>query len=284
MERLRIGGVPEHFNRPWQRLLESGALARRGIDLRWRDFPDGSGAMAEALARGELDAALLLTESAMAGIARSGGFRIASVYTESPLIWGIHVPARSKLASVAQLRGARYAISRFGSGSHWMCFVHAKAQGWPVQALEFVTVGGLEGALAAFAAQRADVFLWEKFMSQPAVNAGHFRRIAELMAPWPAFVLCVADSAGTATRAAIVAALRAALNEAQRFARDPAAAAEVADRYGLEVDTAREWLGATRWAERPGISPEVVSAAAALLREIALLAHDFDDRALLAPL
>lgn len=240
--------------------------------------------MAAALTRGDVDAALLLTESAVAGIAQTGGFRIASVYAASPLIWGIHVPARSKLGSVGALRGARYAISRFGSGSHLMCFVHARAQGWSVQDLEFVTVGGLEGAIAAFSAQRADVFFWEKFMTQPAVNAGYFRRISELVAPWPAFVLCVAEAADTATRAAIAVALRAALSEAQRFARDPAAAAEVADRYGLEVDAAREWLGATRWAERPGISPEVVAQAAAVLRELALVAADFDDRTLLAPL
>ena len=63
MNRLRIGGVPEHFNLPWLRLAESGALDDLGVA--WRDVPEGSGAMAAALRAGELDAAMLLTEGAV---------------------------------------------------------------------------------------------------------------------------------------------------------------------------------------------------------------------------
>jgi ABC-type nitrate/sulfonate/bicarbonate transport system substrate-binding protein len=91
--------------------LEAARFAPFEIDLRWRDYPDGSGAMAKALRHGELDAALLLTEGAVAGIADGGGFRIASLYTDSPLKWGIMFP-RSRFRSVAELRGARYAVSR----------------------------------------------------------------------------------------------------------------------------------------------------------------------------
>src|SRR5690606_19533964 len=120
MIKLRVGGVPEHFNLPWHLAREGGAAARLGVDLQWQDFPDGSGAMAAALRGGELDAALLLTEGAVAGIAAGAGFRVVRWYTESPLIWGIHVPAASPLTDVAELASARYAISRYGSGSHLM--------------------------------------------------------------------------------------------------------------------------------------------------------------------
>lgn len=276
--------MPEHFNRPWQRLVESGELARNGIELQWRDYPDGSGAMAAALTCGELDAALLLTEGAVAAVAKGGRFRIASVYVESPLIWGIHVPARSRLKSGAELRGARYAISRLGSGSHLMCFVYAKEQGWPTETLEFVTVGGLAGAIEAFEAGTADVFLWEKFMTQPTVDAGHFRRVAEFVAPWPAFVLCVADAAGPATRAAVAAALRAALGEASQLATESGGAAEIATRYGLELAAVRDWLAVTRWAREPGIELGSVARVASVLRELELVARDFDERTLIAPL
>ena len=131
--------------------------------------------MAKALREGELDAALLLTEGAVAAIADGAAFKITSLFTDSPLVWGIHVPAASRFRSVAELRGARYAISRQGSGSHLMAFVHARAQGWPVEQLAFVSVGNLAGAVDAFAAGTADVFFWEKFMTKPLVDAGQFR-------------------------------------------------------------------------------------------------------------
>lgn len=265
-------------------MVEAEALARRGINLAWRDFPDGSGAMAAALTRGELDAALLLTEGAVAGAAQGGRFAIASIYTESPLIWGIHVAPRSRFSTVADLRGARYAISRVGSGSHLMCFVHAKRMAWPSETLQFVTVGGLAGAVAAFEAGTADVFFWEKYMTQPTVDAGHFLRIDEFVAPWPAFVLCIAAHATAELRAALRTALDAALAAARALARDPRAPAEIAARYGLEPEAVRTWLGTTRWADTPGISADVVARVADVLRELGLIAADFDERRLVASL
>src|SRR5262249_17334905 len=162
-------------NLPWHRLIESRGA--EGASVAWRDYPDGSGAMAAALRAEQLDAAMLLTEGAVAGAA-AGGFKIVSLYTESPLIWGIHVPATSSIRAVGDLRGRRYAISRRGSGSHLMSFVHAREQGWPTADLDFVAVGTLQGALDAFASGTADVFFWEKFMTKPLVDSGRFRRIA----------------------------------------------------------------------------------------------------------
>src|SRR6185503_12780182 len=74
MTLLRIGGVPEHFNLPWHLALDEGAARAAGVDVQWQDFPDGSGAMAHALREQRLDAAMLLTEGAVAGIA-AGGLR-----------------------------------------------------------------------------------------------------------------------------------------------------------------------------------------------------------------
>ena len=107
MIELKVGGVPEHFNLPWHLGMEAGLPEHIDVALTWRDYPDGSGAMAAALRAGELDAALLLTEGAVAGVANGGGFKIASLYTDSSLIWGIHVPARSGFLKVADIRSAR---------------------------------------------------------------------------------------------------------------------------------------------------------------------------------
>src|SRR5262245_66047978 len=123
MIKIRIGGVPEHFNLPWHLALQARRFAPLGVDVSWRDYAGGSGAMAKALRDGELDAALLLTEGAVAAVADGVPLEIASLYTDSPLVWGVHVPAASKFRAVGELAGARYAISRMGSGSHLMAFV-----------------------------------------------------------------------------------------------------------------------------------------------------------------
>jgi ABC-type nitrate/sulfonate/bicarbonate transport system substrate-binding protein len=276
MIRLRIGGVPEHFNLPWHRALQANKLDSLGIDVAWRDYAGGSGAMAKALADGELDAALLLTEGAVAAIGAGVPLEIASLYTDTPLVWGIHVPAASELRTVEQLAGARYAISRKGSGSHLMAFVHARTQGWTVADLELVAVGDLDGAVAAFAAQKADVFFWEKFMTQPLVDAGTFRRVGEFTAPWPAFVFCVARAAGAAQRMALARALAAVLDEAQLFRRRQDTAELIAARYGLAADHAREWLEATRWSAGVGVAPSDIAPACAALGSLGLLPRAVD--------
>jgi ABC-type nitrate/sulfonate/bicarbonate transport system substrate-binding protein len=282
MTQLRIGGVPEHFNLPWHRLIEARGPERLGVDFRWRDYPDGSGAMAAALRADQLDAAMLLTEGAVAGAA-AGGFKIVSLYTESPLIWGIHVPAASPIRTVDDLRGRRYAISRRGSGSHLMSVVHARERGWPTADLDFVVVGTLQGAIDAFANGTADVFFWEKFMTKPIVDSGRFRRIAEFVAPWPAFVVC-ASSAALARRAALASVLRGVFASAAELAASRDAPATIAARYGLEAHDVREWLRVTRWASRPGVDFEHVAPAVAQLGALGLIGADVSPAMLLAPL
>lgn len=284
MIKIRIGGVPEHFNLPWHRLLASAQPAALGIHAEWRDVPEGSGAMAAALRHNELDVAMLLTEGAVAGIANGGGFKVVSVYTESPLIWGIHVPAASALHTVADVQGARYAISRRGSGSHLMAVVHARDQGWPADSLELVVVGNLQGAVDAFAAGTADVFFWEKFMTKPLVDAGRFRRVGEFAAPWPAFVVCASTAAMAMHGAAIAALVDCALAAAAELAASADAADEVAARYGLERADVTQWLRVTRWAPRVGIDRRTLEPVAEGLRAVGLVPRELDVATVIEPL
>ena len=276
MIQLRIGGVPEHFNLPWHLAVEARRFERFGIEVDWRDYPGGSGAMAKALRDGELDAALLLTEGAVAAVSDGVPLVIATRYTDSPLIWGIHVPAASGFVAVEELAGARYAISRTGSGSHLMAAVHARVQGWSVERLTLVTVGNLEGAVAAFAAGRADVFFWEKFMTKPLVDAGKFRRVGEFTAPWPAFVICAARSVVGDARVALDRAVTLALDEARALKARPDAAPLIAERYGLAAADVAEWLTSTRWTGRVGVSAEDIAPACMALASLGVLPRVVD--------
>lgn len=267
MMNIRIGGVPEHFNLPWIAVV----AAEQDGALIWRDYPGGSGAMIAALASDDLDVAILLTEAAVAGAESRGGFRIVSRYTDSPLLWGIHVPGGSAATETADVENARFAISRFGSGSHLMACVLAEQRGWSVDDLELVEVGSLDGAIEAFAEGRADVFLWERFMTQPVVDSGAFRRIGEFSAPWPGFVVCAADSTWREHRAIIEDLVDRVLARARTLIETPDAAARFAERYDLSEAIVEEWLAVTRWAPRREIAAAELDAARAALDRAGLL-------------
>ena len=271
MMNLRIGGVPEHFNLPWRLALEAERFAPLGVDIDWHDYAGGSGAMAKALRAGELDAALLLTEGAVAAVGEGTPLEIVSRYTDSPLIWGIHVPAASRFRAVTELERGRYAISRAGSGSQLMAYVHARARGWALDGLAFVTVGNLDGAVAAFATGKADVFFWEKFMTKPLVDAGTFRRVGDFTAPWPAFVVCAARSLDGARREALERALETVLDEARALRERPDAAQLIAGRYALGASDVAEWLQSTRWSTAVGIDANDLDLACRTLGSLGVL-------------
>ncbi len=263
-KRLRIGGVPEHFNLPWKQAIDAGAFEALGIDVTFTDYPGGTGAMIAALAAGELDAALLLTEGAVADILNGSNNRLVSVYVDSPLIWGIHVAARGVIRNVTDIEGKTYAISRHGSGSHLIAIVDAAERGFRTADMSFEIVGSLDGARQALANGTADVFLWEKHMTQPLVDAGEFRRVGERVVPWPAFVVSARRDYIAEHTNTLNAALDVARDFAQRLKSGDGSAALISKSYEIELTDAQSWLEDVRWssdARRPDEALERVVAA-----------------------
>jgi UDP-N-acetylglucosamine 1-carboxyvinyltransferase len=244
MRTLHVGGPPEHFNYPWHLAIAERAFEAHGLEVCWHDMPAGTGAMVEALASRSLDVALLLTEGIVAAIDRGVSLRAAGTWVESPLVWGVHVAERAEYGSFTDLRRARFAISRPGSGSQLMARVEALRRGWDADALEFVVVGGIDGARRSLAEGTADAFLWEKYTTRPQVRSGEWKCIDEVQAPWPAFVVGVAASADipVQTLLDVVGPRCAALKS------DPAAAVvRIAAHYGLHPDDVARWLADVRW-------------------------------------
>ena len=270
MKNIAIGGVPEHFNLPWIDTLEADQPAAAGIT--WVSQPEGTGAMVAGLRSGELDAALLLTEGAVAASAGDPAFDIAAVYVSSPLEWGIHVPAGSPYTDEVSIQGARYAISRFGSGSHLMSIAHARSRGWPTDSPEFVPVATLAGAQEAFAAGHADVFFWERVMTQPLVDAGQFRRVGVFAAPWPAFVLCVRSDLSSEARTRIEMLFEFVLGAAAAFKADVTRSVlRIEQAFDIAHDDAEQWLARTQWATEIGIDKAMLQEVAEVLIEAQVL-------------
>lgn len=264
-ETLRVGGVPEHFNLPWHLAIEGGDARHCGHAVDWADYTTGTGSMLADLAAEKLDLAILLTEGAALGLARGLPIDAVSLYTTSPLIWGVHVPPGSHYAAIDDLRGARFGISRHGSGSHLMSLAMAIDHDWPVDTLDFVIVDDLPGAITAFERGRADAFLWEHFTTQPAVDAGHFRRVGDFVAPWPAWVVCTSRSAWQRHASSVEALIGIVAAHAGRLSAAATAPRVIAERYGLQPAAVETWLGKTRWADRITSPGEALAAARAML-------------------
>lgn len=244
---IRVGGVPEHFNLPWRLALEGGLFENKGLDVRYQDYPGGTGALTQALREGTLDVAVVLTEGIVANILAGNTHRIVKVYVASPLVWGIHVPAQSDIFTEADLDGRRVVISRKGSGSHLMALVHAAQKGYALPEGQFEVAGNLEGAREAMRQGRGEVFFWERYMTQPLVTSGEFRRVGELVAPWPGFVIAARKETVDQYPNALREMLEIVDYQAARIMNNPGAAAIVAGRYGLDRGQAAEWLAITRW-------------------------------------
>lgn len=246
---VRICGVPEHFNFPWLMALEEGAFDDRGIDLQWADVPEGTGKMCELLRQGKADLAVILTEGVVKAIAEGLPAGIVQGFIATPLLWGVHVAAKSNFQNPEDLAGRTAAISRYGSGSHLMAYVHGRNRNWDLSALRFHGVGTIDGAVKALEDGSADYFLWERFTTQPLVDSGTFRRLEICPTPWPCFVIaCRSDFYQEHTR--LVGHVLQIINQfTAEFREIPSIDRTLANRYGQQLQAVREWLEVTRWSQ-----------------------------------
>ncbi|HUH28061.1 substrate-binding domain-containing protein [Gelidibacter sp.] len=250
MTTVKIGGVPEHFNLAWYLTLKNGEYKEENINLRWEDYPGGTGAMSEALRTGAIDMAVILTEGIVKDIAEGNPSKIVQVFVETPLIWGIHVAEGSDFKSIDDLKGKRCAISRYGSGSHLMAYINAENHGWDLDTdLKFEVIQDLDGAVKALSNGDADYFMWEKFMTKPIVDSGVFRRIGNCPTPWPCFVIAVRNEFLEANENNVKIILEIINNTTVDFKDIPSIDRMIANRYELQLEDVQEWLTLTEWSQ-----------------------------------
>lgn len=242
-----VAGVPEHFNLPWHLAIESGVFDQSEIDLRFQHIPSGTGEMMAGLREKRFDLAVVLAEGAVAAILKGNPSRMVKVFVESPLIWGIHVAADSSIDAVDQIKDQRYAISRFGSGSHLMAIVDAAERDWPIDNLQFEKIDNLDGARGALANGDADVFFWERFTTAPYVQSSEFRRVGERCTLWPAFVICVREDVLADSPTEIKSILENINESCAALMANPLATELFSQRYQLRISDVKEWLAKTKW-------------------------------------
>lgn len=281
--KFKVGGVPEHFNLPWRKAIEENRFSKRSIDLSWEDYHGGTGAMTKALREGDLDIAILLTEGMIADIHRGNPSKIVQFYVKSPLRWGIHVGAKSSFQQVADLENSRAAISRFGSGSHLMAYVHADNHHWDLDQQKFEVVKNLDGGRTYLAEGNADYFLWEKFTTKPYVDNGEFRILGECPTPWPSFVIAVREDVLLKYPEPIEFVLDTINQSCREVKNNPNSIAEIAKRYQLKEEDVAIWFEETEWAYDGTIEEETIDKVQERLISLEIIDAKMDFNLLCSP-
>lgn len=249
MKKVRIVGVPEHFNFPWNMCIENGEFNDGGIVLEWSNIPEGTGKMCQMLRSNETDLAVILTEGIIKDITFGNPSQIIQEFVSSPLLWGIHVADDSEFKKTEDLRNRRVAISRFGSGSHLMAIVHARQMNWNPDELEFIVVNTLEGAIESLSKNEADYFMWERFMTQPIVDKGIFRRLDICPTPWPSFVIAGRKDFIDNNSTALEQILDIINATTEDFKIIPSIDRTLAAKYNQKLEDIQEWLQSTQWSQ-----------------------------------
>nr|WP_209309722.1 substrate-binding domain-containing protein [Tamlana crocina] len=234
----------------WHLTLKDGEYKEKGIDLKWQDYPGGTGAMCKALRDAEIDMAVILTEGIIKDIIAGNPSKIIQTFVDTPLVWGVHVAAHSSFNNINELKGTKAAISRYGSGSHLMAYINAEYHDWDLENdLNFEVIKNLDGAVKGLTDGDADYFLWEKFMTKPIVDEGVFRRIGECPTPWPCFVVAAREDFLESNADELKSVLGIINNTTADFKHIPSIDKTIANRYGQQLADVQEWLSITEWSQ-----------------------------------
>lgn len=254
VKNVRIGGVNEHFNLPWIKLSEN-KNSSNGFLLDWKSFAGGTGVLTNALHQNEIDLAVLLTEGLILDILKKKKLRLICFHVENPLRWAIHV-RESEIISDDFFKSKIFAVSRIGSGSHTMAKVLLKEKKGIYSDSNMLEVGSLEGGLKAVKEKKADIFLWEKFTTQPFLTEYGLKSVGEVLTPWPPFSLASTQEYFEANKNLIEKILVEVRKQIAVIKNNPSITAEFLKRWNITPENAHNWLSEIKWNDQIPVSNE----------------------------
>lgn len=271
MIQLRIGGVPEHFNLPWQIAIENKAFEKCNLSPRWINFRGGTGAMNKALREGSIDVAVMLTEGIVYDVANGNTCEIIAQYIQSPLIWGIHTAAKNTIQTIDEMYDKKIAISRFGSGSHLMPVIDFNQANHRIDPAQFLVVRNLEGAIHSLTKLESDIFYWEKFITKPFVNKNGLKLLGQSPTPWPSFVVVARQEILAKHKSQLQDMVQIVLDVAKQFKSNTSSIRRICKTYALTETDAAQWLHTTDWSIDGIVQSSTLSKVTVALKTAGLL-------------
>ena len=277
---INIGGVPEHFNLPWKLANDYGLFKKANVDFNWQFYSAGTGAMVKALEANELDVAILLTEGAVSAIIKGLKAKIVKQYITSPLIWGIHTGKTSGILNVGECEGKKYAISRFGSGSHLMAMIDAEIRGKKINPKDFDLIENMTGAIPSLQDNKTQVFFWEKYTTKPLVDKGEINRIGEFVTPWSCFQIVASDKALLEKREAITKLLKAINFTTKQFMTADNSIDMLLENFDMQPEDALTWFYSTEWNTDFQVSENMLDNVMYSLKKIGNISNEVNPKTL----
>jgi len=226
--------------------------------------------MCQLLADGETDLAIILSEGIVKSITEGNPSKIIQEYIATPLLWGIHVGAQSAYRTIADLENTKAAISRYGSGSHLMAYVHAQNNQWNLDTLQFEIINNLNGAVQGLTDGKADYFMWEHFTTKPLVDDGTFRRLGDCPTPWPCFMIVGTDKFLNGNPRLINHVLEVINTYTRDFKNIPSIDRTLANRYQQKLEDIQAWMALTQWSQEQ-LSSETLAKVQDTLMHLSLI-------------
>jgi len=256
--KIRIGGVPEHFNLPWKLAIENNLFKKEGLEIEWTVFNGGTGQMTKALRNNEVDICILLTEGIISDIVKGNPSKIIGKYLNTPLIWGVFTGIKNPINHYGEIYNSTYGISRFGSGSHLMPIVDANAKKIQLKETQFKIIKNLDGALKSLTNLETDAFYWERYTTKPYVDSGILKHLGDYITPWPCFMIVATDSIIAKEKEALKKLLDVIYFTNKQFMTSLTAISEVSERYNQKMEDVENWFHATEWSTNNEVSEKML--------------------------
>ncbi|MFC3691798.1 aliphatic sulfonate ABC transporter substrate-binding protein [Chenggangzhangella methanolivorans] len=140
------------------------ALGERGVAVTWHEFTSGL-PMLEALNVGAIDFSADVADTVPV-FAQAAGAKIVYVAEEaaSPSAQAILVPASSSVASVADLKGKKIAVTK-GAGSHYLLLAALAKAGLSIKDVTPAYLTPADGRAALVAGKVDAVVIWDPFIA-----------------------------------------------------------------------------------------------------------------------
>lgn len=147
------------------------ALAPEGVTVSWHEFTSGL-PLLEALGAGHVDFSADVADTVPI-FAQAAGAKLAYVAEEaaSPTAQAILVPAKSTAASLADLKGAKIAVTK-GAGSHYLLLAALTKAGLTIKDVTPAYLTPADGR-AAFVSGNVDAYVtWDPFLASAQAQSG----------------------------------------------------------------------------------------------------------------
>ena len=278
---LRIGGVPEHFNYPIWNAIEQ-KMFEKITPPRFVTQHCGTGAMIANLKNKKLDVIIALTEGIVADIAKnSSDVRMLGTYVSSPLCWAISTGSKNdKVKCVDDLKGATWAVSRMGSGSHLMATVLCSQKGWTLgKDMKFKVVGKFKDLRDSVNSGETDAFMWETFTTKPFHDSGEIKRVGDITTPWGCFMIATRTDVVKERKDELMELVNGMNRSAKLFHSKPDEMPSlISKRFGLKLEDAQAWYKGVNIAATHQIQPDEIKKARDALVDAGVLTKTQGER------